>query len=185
MFDYKNASKEELKSEYKRIADKVGDDQFFTRKELNYLPQVLMDDEQVIAFSSGMMDGNTWLVVLTNIRIIFLDKGMLFGLKQTAIPLGKINSISGKTGIIFGTISIADGSSTHNITNVPKKTVKPFTNLVENEIRNYASGNTDNRKNVSSNDDDMDKIRKLSELMRDGIITEDEFNKKKKMLLGL
>ena len=79
MFDFKNASKKELRKEYKRIAKATGDDQFFTKRELNHLPAVLFDEEQVLAFSSGMMDGNTWLIALTDRRVIFLDKGLLFG----------------------------------------------------------------------------------------------------------
>ena len=39
-FDFKNASPEELKAKYKELAKKIGDDQFFTKKELNYLPAV-------------------------------------------------------------------------------------------------------------------------------------------------
>ena len=71
MFDFKNASKKELKNEYEKIAKEMGDDQFFTKKELNYLPEILMEGEQVLAFTSGLMDNNTWLISLTDKRIIF------------------------------------------------------------------------------------------------------------------
>ena len=82
----------------------------------------------MLAFTSGLMDGNTWLVTLTDRRIIFLDKGMIYGLKQTAIDLDKVNSISGETGIMFGKIAIEDGASQRVIANVWKKTVVAFTN---------------------------------------------------------
>ena len=58
-FDFKNSSKEELRKKYQEIADKLGDYQFFTKKELDYLPEILRDGEQVLAFTSGLMDGNT------------------------------------------------------------------------------------------------------------------------------
>ncbi|MGH8273023.1 MAG: hypothetical protein ACRES9_02020 [Gammaproteobacteria bacterium] len=58
-FDFKHASAAERKVEYKRIAKEIGDDQFFTKKELNYLPEILADGEQILAFSSGLMDGDT------------------------------------------------------------------------------------------------------------------------------
>lgn len=48
MFDFKNTSKQELKAEYNRIAREIGDAQFFTKKELNHLPEILMDGEQVL-----------------------------------------------------------------------------------------------------------------------------------------
>ena len=80
------------------------------------------------------MDGNTWLITLTDRRVIFLDKGMLYGLKQTTIDLDKVNSISSSTGLLLGKISIEDGASSKLIENVGKKTVKNFTNKVQDAI---------------------------------------------------
>ena len=134
MFDFKNASEKELNKEYKKIADEMGDDQFFTKKELKYLPEILMENEQILAFSSGIMDGNTWLITLTDERVIFLDKGILYGLKQTTIDLDKINAISGSTGMLFGKISVNDGYKEREIENVWKKTVRIFTNKVQEAI---------------------------------------------------
>ncbi len=138
MFDFKNASQEDLKREYKRIAKECGDDTFFTKKELHHLPSVLMDMEQVIAFSSGIMDANTWLIALTDRRILFLDKGMFFGLKQTAIPINKVNAVTGKIGMIFGAIEISDGHATRKIKNVPKASVMPFVNKVQETLERIA-----------------------------------------------
>ena len=134
MFDFKNASKKELREEYKRIAQATGDDQFFTKKELYHLPEILMDEEQVLAFSSGMMDGKTWLIALTDRRVVFLDKGLLYGMRQTTIPIDKISAISGETGMIFGKITIGVGHSERKITNVLKHTVLPFTNKLQEVI---------------------------------------------------
>jgi hypothetical protein len=39
MFDYKNAEPGDLKAEWKRISNKIGDVQFFTKKELAFLPE--------------------------------------------------------------------------------------------------------------------------------------------------
>ena len=134
MFDFKNAPADELKVEFKRIAQESGDDRFGTKKELRYLPEILMDGEQVLAFASGTMDGNTWLIVLTERRVIFLDRGMLYGLKQAIIPINKINGISGETGMMFGKISINDGAVARVIKNVPKKSVRQFTNRLQEVI---------------------------------------------------
>ena len=77
-FDFKRASEADRKKEYDRIAKEIGDDNFFTKKELNYLPEALADGEQVLAFTFGFLDGNTWLLTLTDRRLIFLDKGIKF-----------------------------------------------------------------------------------------------------------
>lgn len=186
MFDFKNSSPEELKAEYKRIAETIGDDQFFTKKELNHLPEALLDGEQVLAFTSGLMDGNTWLITLTDIRIIFLDKGMIYGLKQTAIPLERVNNITGSTGIIFGDIEIADGSSNHKITNVWKKTVNVFTSMAQEQIQKLKSSSSSASSPASSSysEDPLAKLEKLAGLLEKGILTPEEFAEQKSKILA-
>lgn len=182
-FDFKNGSKSDLKREYNRIAKELGDDQFFTKKELNHLPGILAEGEQVLAFSSGLMNGDTWLITLTDRRIIFLDKGMIYGLKQTTIDLDKINSISGKTGLFFGDIRIEDGAKERLVTYVWKKTVTKFTNKVRDAMEERKSLSRPSA-SVKSEDDIVSKLERLSTLYEKGIVNEDEFIKQKQKLLG-
>lgn len=130
MLDFTTATTAQLKSVYDAIAAELGDDRFFTTKELDVLPKILAPMEQVLSFSSGLMDGNTWLIVLTNERILFLDKGLIYGLKQTSIELENIVSIQGETGLMFGIIRISSAASPHEIRNVWKRTVNQFVNKV-------------------------------------------------------
>lgn len=181
-FDFKNAPHADRKREYDRIARELGDDQFFTKKELNHLPQVLSDGEQVLAFTSGLMDGNTWLVTLTDRRIIFLDKGMIYGLKQTAIDLDKVNSVSGQTGIIFGKIIIEDGASSRLIDNVWKKTVVAFTNKVRDAIEVRKSRHASAPQ--PAGDDVVTKLERLAALLEKGVINQEEFAQQKSKLLA-
>lgn len=178
-FDFKNASAAERKQQYDRIAKEMGDDQFFTKKELNHLPEILADGEQVLAFTSGLMNNNTWLIALTDKRIIFLDKGMIYGLKQTTIDLDKINSISGSTGIFFGKIAIEDAASQRVIDNVWKKTVVPFTNKVRDAIEARKAAPA-----ATHQDDMVTKLEKLAGLLEKGILTQDEFLAQKAKLLA-
>lgn len=130
MIDFTTAPDEEVKRAYDAIARELGDDRFFTTKELDVLPKILAPFEQVLSFSSGLMDGNTWLIVLTDQRVLFLDKGMLFGLKQTSIELENIVSIDGETGLVFGTLRMSTAAGPHEIRNVWKRTVNAFVNKV-------------------------------------------------------
>ncbi|WP_370543077.1 PH domain-containing protein [Geomicrobium sp. JCM 19055] len=50
---------------------------------------MLHDNEVVNYATSGFLEGNTWLVVSTNQRVIFIDKGMVYGIKQKEILLEK------------------------------------------------------------------------------------------------
>lgn len=186
MFDFKNASKESLKVEYNRIAKEFGDDQFFTKKELNYLPEVLQNNEQVLAFTSGLMDGNTWLITLTDRRIIFLDKGMIYGMKQEIVPLNRVNAVSGKTGILLGKIVITDGAKDRKIDNVWKQTVKPFTNKVQEAIDALNRPQRfEEPQKVDKQEDRYAKLEKIASLKDKGILTEAEFLSEKEKILSL
>lgn len=134
MLDFTTASAAERKRAYDAIAAELGDDRFFTTKELDVLPKILSTNEQVLSFSSGMMDGSTWLIVLTDARVMFVDKGMIFGLKQTSIDLENIVTIDGQTGLIMGTIRISTAAGPNEIRNVWKSTVNPFVNKVRSAV---------------------------------------------------
>lgn len=183
--NFKNASAEERKAEFNRIAKEMGDDQFFTKKELHHLPDILADGEALIAFTSGLMDGDTWLITLTDRRIIFLDKGMIFGLKQTAIDLDKINSIGGETGLFLGKITIEDGASQRVIDNVWKKTVVKFTNKAQAAIEARKSASRPSHQAKNNGDDVISKLERLAELKEKGILNQAEFDQQKTKLLDV
>lgn len=181
-FDFKNANQKELKEEYKRIAKNIGDDGFFTRKELNHLPKILSDNEYIEAFTSGYMDGHTWLVTLTNKRIIFLNKGLIYGLKQTTIDLEKINSITGQTGLILGKIKIEDSARQREIDNVPKRTVIKFTNMTRDAI----NASKDGQNQVApAHDDPLSKLERLASLKERGMITDEEYSLQKTKIMEM
>lgn len=144
-FDYKNASAHELHQQFAAIAKASGDDRFLTRRELRCLPDLLMDGEQVFRFSSGLMRGHSWLIVPTDRRILFLNKKWLFGMEHSSISLDQINSISGQTGLLMGSIAIEDGASTHTIENVLKRTVNPFVQRVNEVLYQYQNSGANRR----------------------------------------
>ncbi|EOJ8601608.1 PH domain-containing protein [Cronobacter sakazakii] len=187
MFDYKSASKDQLKAEMKRLAAVVSDAPFGTKKEFFHLPEILNSGEQPLAIASGMMDGNTWLITLTNKRVIFLDKGMFFGVKQVDINLNSIVSVGGKTGLLLGEIMISTSGQNYTIKNVMKGSVIPFTNLV-NETRETlntpAQPQQAPNKATQTFDEQMSKIERLAEMKEEGILSEEEFQQQKQRILN-
>lgn len=187
MIDYKTASKDQLKAEMKRLAGVVSDTPFGTKKEFFHLPEILNSGERPVAIASGMMDGNTWLITLTNKRVIFLDKGMIFGVKQVDINLNNIVSVGGKTGLMFGEIMISTSGQNYTIKNVMKGSVIPFTNLVnetKNSLNAPASQQQEPTKDTQSFDDQMAKIERLAKMKEEGTLTEEEFQQQKKFILN-
>ena len=168
-----------------QIASLGGADTFGTKKEVKSLPEVLREGETVKGLTSGFMDGNTWLIVCTERRIIFLDKGMLYGLKQKDTPLEKINSIEHKIGMIFGKITIRDAATEITIDNLQKAAVAPFLETVNSAIE--ALKNSTNAPPPAGNEpvDVASQLGKLTDLRDKGVLTEEEFQGQKKKLLSL
>jgi len=148
-----------------------------TKKEVKELTNIINDDEIITYATSGVYDGHTWLVVSTNKRIIFLDKGMLFGVNQIEIPLSKVNAVKYKKGLFVGEIEIWDGASMFRVKSVLKKTLIPFINAVNNSIEEMKKTQNSPKLSVA------DEIMKFKRLLDEGAITQEEFDKKKKELL--
>lgn len=170
----------------KRLKELGQVDMFGTKKEVKELPNIMYDGETLEYLMSGFMNGNTWLIVCTNKRILFLDKGLIFGCKQLEIPLDKVNSVETSKGLLLGSIKVWDGASAMKIDNVQKFALQPFVTAVNNARE--ALKNNNQQTKVEKNNDTNDYIKeleKLAELKEKGIITEEEFLSKKKQLLGL
>ncbi|HET7315302.1 PH domain-containing protein [Salinisphaera sp.] len=187
-FDFKNADKAALLLEAKRMAKEIGDDQFFTKKELKYLPEVLFDGEEVVAFASGMLDSNTWLLVLTDRRVVFLDKGMFYGLKQTEIALDKIDSVSSHSGMLLAKIKLQVSSKEWKIDQVQKKAAAHFAKKIRDLIDQRSSVSGTVRQDVSAGQDDsndvISRLERLSGLKEKGVLTDAEFQSEKAKLLS-
>lgn len=162
---------------------------FYTKKEINYLPQIMIEGEEVRALTSGFVGNRTILAVCTNRRIIFLDKGMFFGLRQWQMALDRVQSIDGNYLIFFGSIRIWDGASAVNMNMVLAKSIDPFikaTRAAIDEFRRIAF-----REVVGGGapaqpaaPDLATQIERLAKLKEQGHLTEEEFQAQKQKLLG-
>ena len=135
--------------------------------------------------TSEINDGNTWLIVCTNKRVLMLDKGMIYGLKLIDIPLDRINSISHSKGLIFGKIAITDGATTRMIENISKDTVSFFADIVNEQVELYKKNKNISKSQVLNNISPADELIKYKQLLDMGALTKEEFDKKKKELLGV
>ncbi len=169
--------------------EKLGEvDLFGTRKEVDCLPEIMKESEHILYLTSGLMDNTTWLIVCTEERIILVDKGMFFGMKQSEMSLDKINSISYTTGFFLGSIEIWHNGAKMVIENCDKATVKKFVDTVK-EAMEKKSEKTEAKHSSSSAasnvDDIASQLEKLAALMEKGILTKEEFDVQKKKLLGM
>lgn len=161
---------------------------FCTQKEIRYLAQVLNEGEDVLALTSGFMDGHTWLAVCTNRRVLFIDRGMFFGLRQVQMNLDRIQSIDSSHTLIFGRIRMWDGAASVSIGMVLKSSIGPFVRTVQEAMDKYKREMAfDIAKSVTSATGVRDltvELERLSKLKAEGHLSEAEFQAAKTKLLG-
>lgn len=122
-------------------------DSFGTKKELKVLPDYLEDDEVVFALASGIMSqtqtsnafdwgANTWLVVLTNERFLFLDHAMLTKSVDTqSFHHDSVQAVSASQGLVLGKIQVDLGARVIVIDNCQKAHVKVIADLANKWLR--------------------------------------------------
>ena len=184
-----NQNKGGSKMNYEDILERFNEinvtDLFGTKKEVRELPNVLRNDEIIMYATSGFVDGNTWLITCTDKRIVFLDKGMIYGLKQVDIPIEKINSVSHKKGLIFGSVTIHHGSDSMEVSQIRKDTLNPLVDVINNEIEKHKTQNKDQSQGSSDiTYSAADEILKFKALLDADVITKEEFEKKKNEILN-
>jgi hypothetical protein len=157
---------------------------FWTEKEIRALPEILDDGESVLAITSGIVDTSTWLAVCTQRRVIFLNRGMVYGLRQVQFPLDRIQSIDHSFTIVFGSIRVWDGASAFTLNLVLKNSIMPFVRVTEENM--YALKKQQHTAPAARQPatDVASQLAKLAELKEKGHLTEAEFQAEKKKLLA-
>lgn len=175
----------------------VGLDSFGTKKELKVLTQYLEPDEVVFELTSGIMSktetsnsfdfgSNTWLVVLTSDRFLFLDAAMLSSSVDTqSIRHDNVQAVSASQGMILGKIIVDLGSRMLVIDNCQKATVKVVANLANKWIKELSvkRNNANILLPTPSQTPLLDLLERLEKLYSLGAFSDKEFDEAKNKLL--
>lgn len=171
---------------------------FGTKKEVGVLPKYLEPSEVVFALTNGLMRQtstsnstdigiNTWLVVLTSERFLFLDHALLTkSVDSQSIRHDRVQAVTASQGWLMGKIGVDIGSRTVVIDNCPKATVVPIAQLANKWLgvlqkrRDAASGQRSGGGATSV----ADEIKKLADLYSHGLLTQAEFSAAKARLLA-
>lgn len=160
-------------------------DTFGTKKEINALPDILGENEIIRYATSGLVDGNTILMICTDLRIVFIDKGLVYGIKSTEIPLDMVNSANYEKGMLLGKISIVNGAVTTIVDNVNKNTASKMVDIIKQARLDLINKEKQPVMTAKTEQTLSDKLKALKSLLDQGILTQDEFDAKKKQLLGI
>jgi len=170
-------------------------DSFGTKKELKVLPNFLEPDEVVFALTSGIMEQseasnsfdfgtNTWLVVLTSDRFLFLDSAMLSSsVDSQSIRHDRVQAVSASQGFILGKIMVDLGSRILVIDNCQKATVAVIADLANKWLKELGDkANVHLKQKIISLA--FDKLERLEKLHSMGALSDEEFKTAKVKLLA-
>jgi hypothetical protein len=170
---------------------------FYTRKEIRYLPKILNENEQILALTSGFMENRTWLAVCTNRRVLFLNRGMFFGLRQLQMNLDRIQAIDSNFGLAFGALRVWDGASSMTIGMILKSSVAPFVRTVQDAMDKYKRLMVHDLASVATNahttasdagsaphNQLINELERLAKLKADGHLSDQEYAAAKAKMLS-
>lgn len=176
----KNTRLEEIKSHIQSLGlDNVST--FLGRKEIKELPGILSENENIDNIIQGTYNNGEGILISTDRRLIFIDKGLIYGLKVEDFPLDKITTIQYEKGLMLGKVKIHTSNNAATIDNVKKGSAQKFAEFVRNKL---SEPKTQTTTQSSTKPNVLEQLEKLGKLKEQGILTEGEFNEQKKKLLS-
>ena len=164
-------------------------------KHFKVLENNLRDDEEVLMTFIGLykfrsigVHDNTYAYAITNKRMIFGQKKIV-GENFKTVLFDRVNDISSSTGAVFGVVTIDTLGEIFNV-GVAKKTAENICGEAHRIILNIRSDKANHNKESKINSNELREnpvleIRKYKKLLDDGVISEEDFENKKKQLLGI
>lgn len=160
-------------------------------KHFTLIEKALKDDEEVLMVFIGLHNyvsatkhNNNFAYALTNKRFIMAQK-KLVGENFQMVLLDRLNDVSLSTGLLMGIITIDTMKETVRI-GVNKNVAENINEKLHDIIYDLKSNNIkieSSQTKVNSNP--YEELKNLKELMDMGIITNEDFEAKKKQLLGI
>lgn len=178
----------------------------WTHRELKRLHEFLEPNEIVFAFCSGCMpqtitsnqtdhNMNTWLVILTSTRFLFLDHALLTrSIDSQSIRHEHVQAVSASQGWFLGKIIIDLGARLVTVDNVGKDDVKIMAGLANRWYDTLNRAKERQHENIIATAaarvapesiSMTDELKKLADLHATGALTEEEFTTAKKRLLNI
>lgn len=151
------------------------------RKEIRELPSVLWEDEHIEQIVQGMYKDNLGVLVATNKRLVFVDKGFV-RMRVEDFPYDRISSVEYRTGILGGTITIYASGNKSEIKHVAKDQCQDFAGYVR--ARSTAPTPHASAPAAAPAASSVDQLERLAKLKSDGILSDDEFEAEKRKVLG-
>lgn len=164
------------------------------RKELDELAHLLKNNENLDYIVRGFFNGDESIIVITDLRVLILHRGLLHHFKQAEIALDQIDLVRIEKGLDFGKVFIDKSfGESMKLSCIFNSDVNIINRMLHTNIDNYKLGLLDEETLIKANDlthitgnpnlDIVTKLKELAELKNTGILTDEEFLKAKTKIL--
>jgi hypothetical protein len=139
----------------------------------------------LLTVTASRLLSNEWRPTVLNIwddKIVVENRGLISKV-EAVINYHQVAQVVHRRGIIQSTLEIVNTGGAENIVieHLSVELAEKAKNLIEQKVNEIHSGKAAPAETTSS----LDELPKLAELKEKGIITEEEFQQKKKQILGL
>ena len=135
--------------------------------------------------------GNTFhqgICIATSKRVLMVDKGLLGSTEVAEMPYRNIETITYSTGMMLAGVRITGrGTASFRIEMVQKSEVQPFVDCVRSHLDEPLAPQPAQvvQPGPVPQPSNLDDLERLAGLLERGLVTREEFDAKKKQLLGL
>jgi len=156
------------------------------KQEIAALPSILWEDEAIAGAIQGHYNDRAGLLVATQRRLIFIDKGWA-SLRVEDFPYDKITSIQYSTGMVFGEIIIFASGNKARITQLAKAETVAFADLARNHVNRLSAPPQAAAPTgpSSSAEQRISMLERLATLRQQGILSDAEFEAQKANILSM
>lgn len=162
-------------------------DIFGVKKEFRFLAKNLNPGEQLKGSVRGLRSGGTILMAVTNQRVIFLDAGLMWGVKVSTVPLSKVNGVSEERHLVMSNVIIVNGAEEIVLANIMKDQASKIVRVLQQVLAQYHQQLDQLDREKSSQNHPLsvaDELLKYKKLLDEKVITPEEFVQQKAKLLG-
>jgi hypothetical protein len=165
-----------IEAKVKENKEKIG---WTNKKPFTELAKTIPDNETLFFAIDGIMKKSGVTVIgITENNIYIVSEPMAgMALTSTIIPIARVTSISSKGGI-FGSLQIAEGTVVHVL-----ESILPAN--ATNAVNAFHKAQGAQPKTQVTQVSGADELAKFKKLMDEGVISKEEFEKKKAQILGL
>ena len=190
LYNEKNSKKQRIDVRWNALKPSPWDNRHSGERQMLY--DILDAEEDIERLIGGTFRADTdryhkhaGVAVATSKRVIFLDKGVFGSTEVYEMPYRSVEAITYSTGMMAAGVQITGrGAASFRIEDIYEKySVKPFVDCVRTHLETASVQAA--AQVVAPAASSADEIEKFAGLLEKGILTHDEFDAKKKQLLGL